>query len=93
MQPFLTPNLIFFSNAPQIVCRRIIKNNQNKDVENSNSNWRFRCCKQVRHVTAHELGHLMNGLFMMLLLLSIWPAPMPYWSLLFSRKSDGATLI
>lgn len=47
----------------------------------------------TRHVTAHELGHLMNGLFMMPLFLSIWPAPMPYWSLLFSRKSDGATLI
>ena len=37
-QPFLNPNLIFFSNAPQIVCCRIIKKNQNKDLENSNSN-------------------------------------------------------
>ena len=37
-QPFLNPNLIFFSNAPQIVCRRIIKKNQNKDLENLNSN-------------------------------------------------------
>ena len=38
MQPFLNPNLIFFSNAPQIVRKRIIKKNQNKDLENSNSN-------------------------------------------------------
>ena len=42
-QPFLNPNLIFFSNVPQIVCRRIIKKNQNKDLEN----WRFRCHEQV----------------------------------------------
>ena len=35
-QPFLNPNLIFFSNAPQIVCCRIIKKNQNKDLENLN---------------------------------------------------------
>ena len=35
-KPFLNPNLIFFSKAPQIVCRRIIKKNQNKDLENSN---------------------------------------------------------
>ena len=34
-QPFLNPNLIFFSKAPQIVCPRIIKKNQNKDLENS----------------------------------------------------------
>ena len=37
-QPFLNPNQIFFSNAPQNVCRRIIKKNQNKDFENLNSN-------------------------------------------------------
>ena len=37
-EPFLNPNLIFFSNAPQIVCCRIIKKNQNKNFENSNSN-------------------------------------------------------
>ena len=37
-KPFLNPNLIFFSDAPQIVCRRIIKKNQNKDLENSHSN-------------------------------------------------------
>jgi len=36
MQPFLNPNIIFFSNTPQIVCHRIIKKNQNKDLENSN---------------------------------------------------------
>ena len=38
IQPFLNPNLIFFSNVPQIVCHRIIKKNQNKDLENSNLN-------------------------------------------------------
>ena len=37
-QPFLNPDLIFFSNLPQIVCCRIIKKNQNKDLENSNLN-------------------------------------------------------
>ena len=35
-QPFLNPNLIFFSNVPQIVCCRIIKKHQNKDLENLN---------------------------------------------------------
>ena len=29
----------------------------------------------TRHVTAHELGHLINGLFMMLLIVSICPDP------------------
>ena len=37
-QPFLNHNMIFFPNAPQIICHRIIKKNQNKDLENSNSN-------------------------------------------------------
>ena len=36
--PFINPDQIFFSNAPQNVCRRIIKKNQNKDFENLNSN-------------------------------------------------------
>ena len=37
-QHFLNRNLIFFSNASQIFCCRIIKKNQNKDLENLNSN-------------------------------------------------------
>ena len=37
-QPFLNPNMIFFSNAPQIFWHRIIKMNQNKDFESSNLN-------------------------------------------------------
>ena len=37
-QPFLNPNLIFFFNGPQIVCCRIIRKNQNKNLENSNLN-------------------------------------------------------
>ena len=37
-QPFLNRNLIFFSNTSQIVCCRIIKKNQTKDLETSNSN-------------------------------------------------------
>ena len=40
-QPFLNPNISF-------VCSRIIKKNQNKDLENSNSNiLEFRCREQV----------------------------------------------
>ena len=47
-QPFPNPNLIFFSNVPQILCCRIIKKNQKK-IWRIRIFWMFWCCEQVNY--------------------------------------------